>query len=114
MAGDVEVNPGPMEGPSILIPASLNSTDIPPSGPVTREHLHILNWNCRGIDGKLSGLPRFLQTHDIHVAILIETGRSIGTYKSPQDFQSGGYTFYFSSHVDTSHRTSFITSPARE
>jgi exonuclease III len=48
------------------------------------------------------------------VAILTETRRSIGTHKSPQDFQSGGYTFFFSSHIDTSHNTSFINSRARE
>jgi hypothetical protein len=114
MAGDVEVNPGPMEGSSIAPLTSPISIDLPPSGPITREHLHILNWNCGGIDGKLAGLPQFLQTHDIHVAILTETRRSIGTHKSSQDFQSGGYTFYFSSHIDASHSTSFINSRARE
>jgi hypothetical protein len=114
MAGDVEVNPGPMKelsGVSLTYPITI---DPPPSGPITREHLNILNWNCRGIDGKLAGLPQFLQTHDIHVAILTETRRSIGTHKSSQDFQYGGYTFYFSSHTDTSHSTSFINSRARE
>jgi exonuclease III len=45
---------------------------------------------------------------------VIETRRSIGTHKSTQNFKSGGYTFYFSSHVDTSHSTSFINSHARE
>jgi hypothetical protein len=114
MAGDVEANPGPMEGPSIASLTSPISIDLPPSGPITREHLHIMNWNCRGIDGKLAGLLQFLQTLDIHVAILTETRRSIGTHKSSQDFQSGGYTFYFSSHIDTSHSTSFINSRARE
>jgi exonuclease III len=48
------------------------------------------------------------------VAILTETRRSIGTHKSSQDFRSGGYTFYFLSHVDTSHNTSFINSRACE
>jgi hypothetical protein len=127
LAGDVEVNPGPhsyniptQRVPDTELPAhaglhaeqgsqvAYHPIDLPPSGPITREHLHILNWNCRGIDGKLSGLPQFLQTHDIHVAILTKTRRSIGTHKSCQNFQSGGYTFYFSSHVDTLHSTSFI------
>jgi hypothetical protein len=114
MAGDVEVNPGPMEGPTIAFATPSTSADLPSSGPITREHLHILNRNCRCIDGKLSGLPQFLQTHDIHVANLTETRRSIGTHKSSQDFQSGGYTFYFSSHVDASHSTPFISSRARK
>jgi hypothetical protein len=132
LAGDVEVNPGPLpynittqrlpdtETPAHADPhadqgpqMAHHPTDPSPSGPITREHLHILNWNCRGIDGKLSGLPRFLQTHKIHVAILTETRRSIGTHKSSQDFQYGGYTFYFSSHIDTSHSTSFVNSRAR-
>jgi exonuclease III len=133
LAGDVELNPGPVAcnitshnipstGPPPPAGQSMgqNATQAPlnspisKDGPITREHLHILNWNCRGIDGKLSGLPQFLQTHDIHVAILTESRRSIGTHKSAQDFQSGGYTFYFLSHVDTSHSTSFINTRARE
>jgi hypothetical protein len=121
LAGDVELNPGPVACniTSHTILVGQNATQAPlkspnsTDGPITREHLHILNWNCRGIDGKLSGLPQFLQTHDIHVAILTETRRSIGTHKSAQHFQSGGYTFYFSSHVDTSRSTSF-DSRARE
>jgi hypothetical protein len=62
LAGDVEVNPGPLpyntttqrmpnsessahayrnadQGPQVPSPP----TDPPPSGPITREHLHILN-----------------------------------------------------------------------
>jgi hypothetical protein len=82
--GDVHPHPGPMEGPSVVDPTSPKLTDLPHSGPITRDHLHIMNWNCRGIDGKLSGLPQFLQTHMIHVAILTETRRSIGMHKNSQ------------------------------
>jgi hypothetical protein len=138
LAGDVEVNPDPLPYNTTTrhMPNSQSSahaypnadqgpqvphspTDPPRSGPIAREHLHrlnwhILNWKCWGIDGKLSGLARFLHKHDINVAILTETRRSIGTHKSSQDFQSGGYTFYFSSHVDTSHITSFINTRAHK
>jgi hypothetical protein len=41
--GDVHPHPGPMAGPSIVPPTSPRATDLPPSGPLTREHLHIMN-----------------------------------------------------------------------
>jgi hypothetical protein len=44
------------------------------------DNLRVLNWNCRGLDIKLEKLPEFLLHHDIHVAILTETRRSINKY----------------------------------
>jgi hypothetical protein len=73
-----------------------------------------LNWNCRGIAAKLSALPAFLNTHDIHIAKPTETRRFVGTYNSPQEQRIGGYTFYFFSYKDVSHSTSYLNSYARE
>jgi hypothetical protein len=115
--GNVEVNPGPLPYnittqrlPDTGTPAhaDLNADQGPQVAYRTTQSTHHLlvpspvsictsSSGCRGIDGKLFGLPQFLQTHNIHVAILTETRRSIGRHKSSQDFQSGGYTFYFSS-----------------
>jgi hypothetical protein len=70
----------------------------------------------KDLDGQaaLPGRPYLESTPSTEHVPLTETPRSIGTHKSSQDFQLGGYTFYFSSHVDASHSTSFISSRDRE
>ena len=104
LGGDIHPHPGPPPGPS-------HTTALPPT---ISDHLNVLNWNCRGIDAKLASIPSFLRQHDIHVAIFTDTRRSLGVHKSNNEVRSGGYTFYFSSHIDTSHSVCYLPSRTRE
>lgn len=78
------------------------------------DHLNILNWNCQGLNAKLNHLPNLLNDHDIHVAVLTETQRTVGTERANQTQTIKGYTFYFSSYKDKTHTASFRPSRSRE
>jgi hypothetical protein len=73
------------------------------------DQLNILNWNVRGINDRLTALPAFLSSHDIQVAVLTETRRSINKHKSQRPLSQQGYTFHFSSYKDPSYSTSCIS-----
>jgi hypothetical protein len=128
LCGDVHPNPGPM--PQHETPESIahderelnkisatNNYPRPTMGEdavSTCDNLRVLNWNCRGLDNKLEKLPEILLHHDIHIAILTETRRSINKYKTSRPHSMRGYTFHFSSYLDSSHSASAITPRARE
>jgi hypothetical protein len=81
---------------------------------LTSQFIRILNWKVRGIDNKLSNLPAFLNKHDIHVAILTETCRTINRTDHVTTSQSDGYTFYFSSRSNTGNSSFFLDAHLRE
>ena len=110
-SGDIHPNPGP---PGPATPVAQSAQSAGPPACHTEDHLNILNWNCRGIDNKLTALPQFLDAHDIHIAILTETRRSLGTHRSSNELRTGNYTFHFSSHIDNSHTVSYVPHRARE
>lgn len=107
-SGDIHPNPGPTIGHTPSTPSHAQQS------PLIKDHLNILNWNCRGIDSKLAALPQFLDSHDIHIAVLTETRRAHGTHRASNELRSGNYTLHFSSHIDTSHTVSYIPNRARE
>jgi exonuclease III len=73
-----------------------------------------MNWNYQGINSKLDQLLDLFKAHDVHFAILTETQRTIGVERNKQIQTLKGYTFYFSSYVDTSHSAFFMPTRLRE
>lgn len=66
------------------------------------------------MDGKLDRMPAFLATHNIHVAILTETRRTLSHSLATAPTHIDGYTFYFSSHVDPTAASHFLDTRLRE
>jgi hypothetical protein len=121
-SGDVHPNPGPgTSNNSHNDEHDLRSNIEQPecndrlNQPIdVSDHLNIFNWNCRGINDKLTALPASLRFHDIQVAVLGETRKSINKHKSQRPLSQQGYTFHFSSYKDPSYSTSCISPTACE
>jgi hypothetical protein len=115
LSGDVEVNPGPV--PFNITQHAIPNANLPRlshQGPCQSDHVNIMNWNCQGINSKLDQLPDLFKAHDVHIAILTETQRTIGVERNKQIQTLKGYTFYFPSYVDTSHTAFFMPTRLRE
>jgi hypothetical protein len=115
LSGNVKVNPGPVPF-NITQHATPNANlpGIPNQGPSQSDHVNIMNWNCQGINSKLDQLPDLFKAHDVHIAVLTETQRTIGVERNKQIQTLKGYTFHFSSYVDTSHTAFFMPTRLRE
>jgi hypothetical protein len=95
--GDIHPNPGPT-------PRLAGDPTI----TLINDHLRLLNRNVRGIDRKLQSLPEFFTLHNVHVAILTETRRTLSHASLSTYTHLDGYTFHFSSHIDSTAASYFL------
>jgi hypothetical protein len=98
LCGDIHPNPGPT-------PRAAGDPTI----TLITDHLRLLNWNVCGIDRKLQSLPEFFTLHNVHVAILTKTRRTLSHASL-----STSYTFHFSSHIDSTAASYFLAPHLRE
>jgi hypothetical protein len=97
LCGDIHPNPGPTPRPA-----------GDPTITLINDHLRLLNWNVRGIDCKLQSLPEFFPLHNVHVAILTKTRRTLSHASLSTSTHLDGYTFHFLSHIDSTAASYFL------
>jgi hypothetical protein len=103
LCGDIHPNPGPTPRPASN-----------PAITLINDHFRLLNWNARGIDCKLKSLPEFFTLHNVHVAILTKTRRTLSHASLSTSTHLDGYTFHFSSHINFTAASYFLAPHLRE